>query len=160
MLSLFASLQAFAGTMSTRVETDYDIDSNYVTSYASFEYHRSTFEATDYRYFTLQLLQPWDHWTAETGLDSWSHTETVSADTGECYYTDLAVQRLDAATGALLENYTDRSSTVCVPERCLFVVYEFWGPGVHVNQAAYYPLDSHYSVTALDYPNLVFKGWN
>jgi hypothetical protein len=159
MMSFLCSARALGGTMSTRVETDYDIESNHVTSYASFEYYRSTFEATDYRYFTLQYLQPWDYWTDETGLDSWSHTETVWAETGECYYTDLAVQRFDAATGALLENSADRSSTVCVPERCLFIVWEFWGADIHLDQAGYFPVGSHYSFTALDYPDLTFVGW-
>src|SRR4051812_17491349 len=107
---LFVAAPAFGGTMVTSTLTSYDIDSNHVKSFASFDYYRSMFEDTEYRYF---MLQPWDYWTEETGLDSWSNASEVDAEAHECYYTDLAVQRLDAATGALLGNSADRSATVC-----------------------------------------------
>jgi len=106
------------------------------------------------------VLEPFDSWTAETGLDSWSNTTTVEAEAHECYYTMFAVQRIDASTGTLLGNTPDQSSIVCAPERCLFIVWEFWPGGyVKLDAAGYYPVGSPYSYTAYDYPGLIFVDW-
>jgi len=161
LFSLLAAAPAFCGTMSIQTATSYDIESDNVTSYASFTYSPDYDEYTSYRWEITMVLHPSANWTDTTFSDSWASFQSVPATAYTCYYTMLAVQQYDSSTGQYYGSYAGQSDTMCAPQRCMVVIYELWPDGsLKLNDAGWHRVGDTYNYTAYDYPDIDFSYWD